>query len=253
VDRVKKLFLDIETAPSVVYVWGLFNQNVQLNQIVAPGYTLCWAAKWDHDKKIMFSSVQDGEREMVEKIYNLLEEADVVIHYNGKKFDIPILNSEFVKLGLDPPSSYRHIDLLKTARAQFRFTSNKLDFVAQHLGVGAKTEHKGMKLWSECMAGCPKSWRQMKRYNIQDVRLLPKLYKKLLPWIKDHPNYALYLNENKPVCTNCGSAHVISKGVERTLTQTYRRFKCRACGTPLRARTTSVPADQRGNILTQSK
>ena len=137
---MKKLFLDIETAPSVVYVWGLFNQNVQLNQIVEPGYTLCWAAKWEHGKEIMFSSIQDGKEKMVREIYDLLEEADVLVHYNGRKFDIPILNAEFVKLGLDPPSSYRHIDLLKTARSNFRFTSNKLDFVAQHLGVGGKVQ-----------------------------------------------------------------------------------------------------------------
>ena len=40
------LLIDIETAPNKVYTWGLWNQNVSLNQIDEVGYTLCWAATW---------------------------------------------------------------------------------------------------------------------------------------------------------------------------------------------------------------
>jgi predicted RNA-binding Zn-ribbon protein involved in translation (DUF1610 family) len=242
--------LDIETAPNTVFTWGLFNQNISLNQIVKPGYTLCWAAKWKDGKEIMFSSMDgDGETVMVQRIHDLLSEADAVVHYNGKRFDIPKLNAEFIKLGYSPPSTYKQIDLLTVARGQFKFASNKLDFVAQHLGIGGKVEHKGMSLWVGCMEGCSKAWRLMERYNKQDVRLLPKLYKKLLPWIMNHPNYALYINTDRPTCTNCGSTKVQSRGKQCTSTQKYTRFQCLDCGKWLMGRKTTLTPQERDNVL----
>jgi len=229
---MKILFLDIETSPNIVYVWGLFNQNIALNQIVAPGETICWAARWGHERKIQFRSVHHhSASEMVQKIWELLDEADVVVHFNGTRFDIPTLNKEFILRGMQPPTTYKEIDLYRVVRSRFRFASNKLDFVAQELGLGAKTQHKGMDLWKGCMEGVEADWVVMKRYNIQDVRLLPKLYQHLLGWIKGHPNMALYIeDDSKPVCRNCGSEHITKRGVERTTVQIYQRYKCVDCG-----------------------
>lgn len=251
---MRKLYLDIETFPNICYTWGLFNQNVMLDQIVESGTTACWAAKWDGENKVMFRSLfHDDEATMITEIWSLLDEADIVVHYNGRKFDIPILNKEFIKHGIEPPSTYQQIDLLETARRQFRFTSNKLDYVSQFLGLGAKIQHKGMKLWCGCMEGDKKDWAMMKKYNIQDVRLLPKVYEKLLPWINNHPNMALYTEDEVEVCTNCGSDHIMKNGMEHLTTQSYQRYKCGECGTNLRGRSTALPLDKRRTILTQSK
>lgn len=250
---MKILHIDIETAPNKVYTWGLYNQNVGLDQIVEPGYTLCWAARWDDDAEVIFRSLHHhGEYSMIVKAWELINEADVVVHYNGNNFDIPTLNREFVKLGLVPPEGYHQVDLLKVVRSRFRFASNKLDFVAQQLGLGAKTAHKGMQLWNQCMAGDGRAWKTMERYNKQDVRLLRKLYKKLLPWIDKHPNHALYMDTDRPVCPNCGSKHVVKVGSQvNTRTQSYDRYRCRSCGTPIRARFTTVPKEKRKHILIQ--
>ena len=224
-------------------MWGLWNQNVAINQIVEPGYTLCWAAKWHGKRGIMFDSVHESTpRQMIKKVHGLLDEADVVCHYNGTKFDIPMLNGEFLLQGFDPPSRFKELDLLKTTRGRFRFPSNKLDYVVQQLGLGTKTKHMGMEMWKDCMDGCPKAWAVMKRYNIQDVRLLEKYYLKLLPWIKNHPNWGVYLDEKRPTCRNCGSKKVIMKGTETTDTMIYKRYKCNNCGAPLRGRTRTRPA-----------
>lgn len=240
---MKILHIDIETAPNKVYSWGLWNQNISINQIVEPGYTLCWAAKWHGKREVFFSSVHETTPEkMIKQAHKLLDEADVVCHYNGRKFDIPTLQAEFLLYGLDPPSQFKQLDLLKTARGQFRFPSNKLDYISQQLGLGTKTKHMGMEMWRDCMDGCDKAWKVMKRYNIQDVRLLEKLYKTLLPWIKAHPNWGVYLDAERPTCRNCGSKKVVKKGVERTNTLTYQRYKCKDCGTPLRGRKRLYPA-----------
>lgn len=228
---MRLLHLDIETAPNLSYTWGLFKQTISLSQLVEPGYTLCWAAKWHGQKDIQYASVHhDGAETMVEEAYDLLDQADVVVHYNGKKFDVPTLQREFVLRGYSPPKPFVQVDLIQTVRQKFRFASNKLDFVAQQLGLGAKSKHAGMELWRDCMAGCPKAWATMKRYNRQDVVLTEKLYNHLLPWISNHPNQGHFVEGDQLVCPNCSSTHLQSRGVRRTKTRTYRQYKCQGCG-----------------------
>ncbi len=226
---MKQLILDIETAPNTVYTWGLFKQNIAINQIVKPSYLLCWAAKWYSKPKIHFRSVyHHGKEKMLEDIHALLEKADAVIHFNGERFDIPILNQEFALMGLARPSSFTHIDLLRVVRQQFRLPSNKLAFVAEHFGVGTKPPATVFELWEDCMAGKPKAWAQMKKYNINDILLTEGVYERLLPWITQHPNYGL--ESDVPVCVNCGSGRLEKRGMARTKTMEYQRYQCRDCG-----------------------
>jgi DNA polymerase elongation subunit (family B) len=248
------LHIDIETAPNLAHVFGLWKQNIGLSQIVQTGYTLCWSAKWHGRPGLMYSSIhKDGEKKMLAKVHKLLDKADAVCHYNGTKFDIPILNKEFLKAGMPPPDPYHQIDLLKTARKRFRFESNKLDHLAKSLGLGAKVKHKGHELWVGCMNGDDQAWRQMERYNKQDVVLLEKLYLRMLPWIQQHPNHGLYTESDRPVCPNCGSERVIKKGRETTLLMTYQRYRCAKCHTPIRGRRNIMRAEDRQQVLTQSK
>lgn len=249
---MKLLHLDVETAPNTAHVWGLFQQNVAVKQVIDSSYVLCWSAKWHNKREVLFDSVRDSDpKDMMQGMWDLLDEADAITSYNGRKFDVPTIQKEFAQLDIPPPSPYHHIDLYSVVRKEFRFPSKKLDYVSQALGLGAKIKHEGHELWIGCMDGDEKSWRKMERYNKQDVKLLEKLYKKLLPWIKTHPNHALYMDSTRPVCTNCGSHHIQSRGTDKTRTQTYRRFQCVSCGTWLRERTNITP--NKGSVLIQGK
>ena len=243
--------MDIETAPAKAYVWGLFGVNIGINQIVEPGSTLCFAAKWLGEKEMVFKSVHhDNFDYMLATIYKLLDEADAVIHYNGVKFDIPVLNREFVAKGWAPPAPFVDIDLYRTVRSRFKFLSNKLDFVAQQLLGDQKEQHKGMGLWTGCMNGVEADWDMMKKYNIQDVALLEKLYVKLLPWIQPHPNHGLYnAAGDKLVCPNCGGIHLNARGFYNTQTMRYQRYQCKDCGKWSKARVNNLPKEQKANIL----
>jgi len=183
---LKILLLDIESSPNVAHVWGIWQQNVGINQLMESSYVLCWAAKWLGEDEIMFDSVHVSKpKKMLKRIHDLISESDAVIHYNGTKFDMPTLNKEFLLHEMNPPAPYKQIDLLRQVRSQFRFPSNKLDYVAQRLGLGSKTAHEGHELWVKCMNKDKDAWFRMEEYNKQDVILLEKLYHRLLPWIKN--------------------------------------------------------------------
>lgn len=227
---MKTLLLDIETKPHKAYCWGLFDQRIGLNQIVEAGGTLCWAAKWlgAPENEVIFSAEWDDD-DFIGKIWDLLDEADAVVHYNGKKFDIPTLNWEFIKQEGTPPSPYKEIDLLQTVRQRFKPASRKLDHISQQLGIGSKVAHAGMPLWTGCMNGDKASQKEMKEYNIQDTILLEELYLKLLPWIPTHPNRQLYSGE-RDTCPKCGGNHIEYRGYSYTGASKYRRFRCNGCG-----------------------
>lgn len=226
---MKILLLDIETAPNLAHVWGLWNQNVGLSQLVESGYTLCWAAKWLGKKEVFFSSIRDGKKKMVRDIHKLMNEADAIVHYNGNRFDVPTLHKDFILNGLPPPSPSKQVDLLRVVKKQFRFPSNKLAYVSVALGIGSKVEHSGHDLWVRCMAGDDAAWATMERYNKQDTRLLEKLFDKLKPWIKALPNAGLYTPDNSEVCPKCGSESYQRRGMEHTTTCSYQRFQCCSC------------------------
>lgn len=229
---MKILLLDIETSPNTAHIWGLWNQNIGISQIMESSYVLCWAAKWlGEGEDIMYSSIFDfTPKQMLKKIHKLLDEADAVIHYNGTKFDIPTLNKEFLLQGMTPPAPYKQIDLLRVARNQFKFPSNKLDYVAKALGVGQKVRHPGHELWVKCMAGNQDAWLLMEEYNKQDVIILEGIYYKLIPWIKNHPNHGLHTRDL--VCPNCGGTHYQQRGYYYSKTLKYKRFQCqeKGCG-----------------------
>jgi len=244
------LFLDIETAPNKVFVWGLWNQNVAINQIEEPGYTLCWAAKWLGEDDIMFSSIhRDGKEAMLYLVYGLLEEADAVVHFNGTKFDVPKLMQEFLQMGWSPPTPFAEIDLYRTVKKRFAFPSNKLTYITDQLGLGSKLAHKGMDLWRECMNGNDEAWATMEAYNKQDVQLLEPFYETLKPWIVGHPNAGLYSDDTNHRCPNCGSASLQSRGLYHAKTQSYQRYRCNDCGKWSRTRTSSLDAVKRKAIL----
>lgn len=229
---MKILILDTETSPNTAHVWGLWNNNVSLNQLLESSYVMCWAAKWYGKPKVEFKSIfHDSHEEMLYRIHALLDEADVVIHYNGKRFDIPTLNKEFLLAGLPPPSPYKQIDVLEIVKRKFRFPSNKLDYVASRLGLGKKHAHEGHTLWIKCMNMDPAAWVTMKKYNIQDVKILERVYDRVLPWIPSHPNRALFGDHPQHSCPNCGSTDVIKNGFATTPAGKWQRYQCNACGT----------------------
>lgn len=237
--------IDIETAPSLGWVWGKYDQNVIAFE--KNWYILSFAYKWLGDEAITVRALPDypeymshpeDDRHLVAELWRFYDEADIVVAHNGDAFDIKKSNARFITHELPPPSPYKSIDTLKIARKHFKFDSNKLADLGQYLEVGDKLTTTGWKLWEACMRGDLHAWDKMKEYNVQDVLLLEAIYLKLRPWAASHPDLRMFSSgtaENSgskdDVCPSCSSSHVQRRGFSYAKVQVRQRFHCQGCGT----------------------
>ena len=239
-NKPRVLLFDIETSPMLAYVWGLWDQNISLNMIKEDWSVLAWAAKWLNDppKKIMYMDTRKeknvrNDKKILLAIRDLLDEADIVITQNGRKFDQKKLNARFLINKIRPPSPYKHIDTLVIAKKNFAFTSNKLEYMSETFNVKYKKMTKGrvfsgFALWDGCLKGNIKAWKEMEIYNKYDVLALEELYNTLQPY-DTTVNFSLYLENEEPVC-NCGSKRLQKRGYEMTNSGKYQRYQCQDCG-----------------------
>jgi hypothetical protein len=59
---VRVLYLDIETSPITAQVWGLWQQNVGINQIVQPGRIIGVGYKWRGQRSTKWVSEYDQDK-----------------------------------------------------------------------------------------------------------------------------------------------------------------------------------------------
>ena len=232
----KILIYDIETCPIEAYVWKLWDNNVSLNMIKEDWAVISWAAKWmGDDKTVMYEDTRNrksfrDDKKILEKLWKLLDEADIVLTQNGKKFDNKKVNARFILHGMEPPSSFRNIDTLTIAKKHFGFTSNKLEYMTNKLCSKYKksghAKFSGFALWKGCMEGNVDAWDEMKDYNVLDVLSLEELAEKLIPW-DNTINFSIYAEEN--VCT-CGSQKLKKNGFYYTNASKFQRYRCQECG-----------------------
>lgn len=260
VTKPKILLFDIETSPIMAHVWGLWMNNVSLNQIQEDWYMLSWAGKWlgedeifsdcifDHD---LFETEPENDKHILESLWQMLDEADIIIGHNVKKFDNKKTKARFLSHGMKPPSSYRIIDTLSIAKKEFALTSNKLDFLATFLGLPNKTSHEGHELWTKCMRGDPVAWGVMMEYNEWDVGLLELVYLKIRGWYQAHPNVAVYYNDLLVRCTTCGSSDVKeTTSTVATNTGLFDELECGCCGKRSKDGFNNLPIAKRKARLT---
>jgi hypothetical protein len=247
----KILLLDIETAPSVAYVWSLWSEVNSMDFVAEDWYILCWCAKWLGGRTMHRASLPDWHEsykedpscdyEVMRDLWSMLNEADVVVAHNATRFDVKKVNTRLLLHGFPPPSPYRVVDTLTIARRHFAFTSNKLNDLGRMLGVGEKKATGGFRLWAGCLSGDPAAWKKMVDYCARDVRLLEKVYLALRPYASGLPNMGVYMD--RPVCPRCGSSSIQLRGYTYTAVSKFQRFRCNACGSWSRSRKREAVSD----------
>lgn len=256
----KILTIDIETAPMVSCVWGYYDQNLSQQHILEPGYIICYAYKWYHKKKVEGDSIHlhpgftknpKNDKVLAKKLWKLLDEADILVAHNGKKFDTRHMNSLFLRYIGHPPSPYKIIDTLTESKANFYEPSYKLNDLSIRYGIGKKIDTGGIELWKKCMNGHVPSMNLMYKYCKHDIEITEGWYTKMRSFIKRHPNYGLYVDnedDGTPMCPTCGSEELQETRYAYTTTGKYQRYKCTNCGKESRGSKNLLTKEQRDNL-----
>jgi uncharacterized protein YprB with RNaseH-like and TPR domain len=238
------LFIDIETAPDVMWAWGVYEQSAIA--VKEHWYVLSYAAKWRGEKGVTVRGLVDfkgytkgngTEKKLLAEVHALLSEADIVVAHNGADFDVRKLNARFIALGFSPPSPYRVVDTKRNLTPVAKFSSNRLNWLCKQLGIGQKTmEHHDWKMWQGCMEGDRACWKEMKVYNAHDVVLLEELYEILAPWI-EQPNATLWHEPGRPRCVNpaCSARQMNINKRYYARSRVYVLYRCPTCGAWARA------------------
>jgi RNase P subunit RPR2 len=236
--ELSNVFLfDIETLPLHVYSWGIHKQFLNYDNVIKDWCILSFVAKPLFSSKVTSKvltpkeAVNRDDKRIVNDLWSLFNNADILIAHNGSRFDVPKMNARFLFHGLPPPAPYKVIDTCTAAQRAFNFTSNKLDYLAKHLGLNPKI-HTDFDLWKSCDVGDPDALKQMETYNVQDVFTLEDVYVQLRPWIPKHPNMSLYVTTDGEVCPHCLSEDLDweDKSFYYTQANRFEYFRCNHCG-----------------------
>ena len=257
--KPKILLVDIETWPIEALVWQLYDQNVSINQIKKDWSIMAWSAKWLEKSKIYYQDVSKqrnyrDDSKILVKLWELFDEADIIVGQNSKKFDTKKINARFIInniKGGQPPSTYRQEDTKQMAKQIFGFTSNRLEYMSKALALKiqklVKREFSGQELWNECASRNKRAWAEMKRYNIADLKSTEELYLKLRPWAtKINVNVFHKMHDN--VC-HCGGKEFLSYGFAYNNQGKFQRLRCKKCGAPWRIMENELSLKKRKKMM----
>lgn len=228
------LTLDIERIPGRARIWDQRTRFVPISAWTELPRTICVGYHWYGQRHPqLVAEWDDGRDTFVRAVWELLNLADVIVTFNGKKFDLPHLKGMFAEAKLPPPTPWRNIDLYTVAR-QFAFESKSLDHLARRLAVTGKRGRYDAAQAEAAVSGDERAQAALTRYCKADVRATVALYDELRPWIPNHPHIGNTSAETL-TCPNCGSQQHETAGAYRAVVIEYAQYRCANCKTVFRA------------------
>jgi DNA polymerase elongation subunit (family B) len=231
----KIVTLDIERQAGLAEVWDWKADYIRPEQFREQPRTICLAWKFldQPDTKFAAEWQDGGAEEMVKKAHAVLDEADYVVGWNSKNFDMKHLKAHFLQFGLKPPSPYIDIDLMINLKREFKFLYNRMAYISDVLGLDGK-DKTPVGLWTDLRSDdkgvVARAHVAMEKYNKRDVELTEELFLIMRPWLRGL-NLGLYEEDSlAEVCPNCGSSKLQSRGPGQNATYMYMRFQCVSCG-----------------------
>ena len=208
--KPKRLFYDIETSYNIVKAWRIgYNINLNMDDIIQERAIITIAYKWEGEEDVTVLSWNKGcDKEIIKDFVKVMAEADELVGHNVDRYDTKFIMARALKHNIPVLPKYQSTDTLKLAKKHFMLNSNKLDYIAQYLGIGHKTKHRGMEMWDDIiLRNDPKALEEMIEYNVQDVFLTEQVYHKLMEYSLPKVNHASKQTGDKHTCPQCGSNH----------------------------------------------
>jgi hypothetical protein len=255
----KILLFDLESTPSIAAVFGRFKTNISLNSVIQEGGWLLSAAwKFLGEDKVHSvvltpeEALKQDDSRIVAELYEAFEDSDIVVAHNLLNFDLPLFRTRLIMNRFPVHKSVKKVDTLQIAK-KLKFNSNKLDGLAQQIGLQRKLENSGMPLWLDCMQGKPEALKEMRTYNEQDIVSLEEVYLTLRAFDTKAPNASHYHQDDVLRCHVCGSHEVEYTGNSVfTAASEFKEVQCKSCGTRSRDRKNTMTSQKRKSMLTNN-
>lgn len=124
------------------------------------------------------------DSKLVVAIRDTLEQADMVVGWNSKMFDIPFLNARLAKHGERPLRPHFNLDLMYYAGGtSMRIGSRKLDNVAKYFNFVNQKTPITWEDWQRAGAGDKNAMNQVVAHCEADILVLREAYDHLLPYV----------------------------------------------------------------------
>lgn len=246
------LTIDIERLPGrfAADFWDLNafkNRRIHPDMVTEWPRTICVAWQFYGTKRVEFASEWDDGREgMLQRVWEAYDRADVIYGHNVDRFDTRNLNSEWLTLGLNPPSPSKILDTLKEARKTFGFESNTLASLTQRLGIDTKTDKYTIEMARSAVVGSTIHQRQLKAYNVGDIHASREFVDRLRGWIPSHPHNLIGTADDRPTCNQCWGDRLERNGTKLAQQIVYTLWRCSDCGANVQGTRHSRAAITRG-------
>lgn len=230
----RRLFFDVETSPNIGLFWQAgYKQSISYDNIVKERAVICICYKWEGEEDVygLTWDSKQSDKKMLADFVKVANHADELVGHNGDKFDLPWIRTRCLLHGIEMFPKYTTIDTLKISRQQFRFNSNRLNYIAQYLGIGQKIKTE-FNLWKNVLLEKDKdALAHMVEYCKEDVRLLEQVYQRLSQHTYSKTHYGVVYGQDRGSCNNCGSDELIKQRVRVTAAGTrYIQYRCKTCG-----------------------
>lgn len=240
----KILTIDIERLAGTAYAFDPKTRFIPSDRWITRPRTVCWAARWYGQTRVMFEAEWKDPAALVQRSWELYDQADLVVTYNGIRFDNKHLRSLWFEHGLPMPSPHKAVDLFAVVR-QFGWEFKSLDDVTRRLGRPGKVQRYDVWQTQSAVDGNRADQRALRTYNIGDVELTEWLYDRLRGWMPNHPHLGTHGDEKR--CNQCDSAELkLEARTYQAVVLEYGLFRCQDCGGLSRAGWTKRKASTRG-------
>jgi uncharacterized protein YprB with RNaseH-like and TPR domain len=232
----RRLFFDIETSPNIGLFWEAgYKKNIDYSNIVKERAIICICYKWEDDKEVegLYWDSKQNDKKMLEKFIQVANTATELVGHNGDKFDLAWIRTRCLFHGIPMFPNYITIDTLKIARSKFRFNSNRLNYIADFLGIGQKIKTE-FNLWKDILLHKDKkAMEDMLKYCKKDVILLEKVFKHLNTHIPSKSHYGVLYGGLRASCPECGADgdNIVRNNIRTTASGVVKvQMRCKVCG-----------------------
>jgi DNA polymerase elongation subunit (family B) len=230
----KRLYFDIEVSPNIGMFWEAgFKKSIGHENIIKERAIICICYKWEDDKEVqsLHWDSKQSDKSLLEKFIKIANQADELVAHNGDRFDLSWIRTRCLYHRIPMFPSYTTIDTLKISRSKFKFNSNKLDYIAKFLGVGAKIKTE-FSLWTDILLNKDKlAMEKMIKYCKMDVAVLEKVHKELNNHVLSKTHYGVIFGQDRGSCPECGSDQlhinkykILASGIRKII------YVCNTCG-----------------------